>query len=157
MRKLVIKGNNFLGQVNNIRNACRGVVIQDNKILTSYVSKDNFYCLPGGGLEKDEEKIDCCIREVKEETGYIVEVKKHLLEIEEYYEDTLYITDYYECNVLDKGDTNLTIEEKNIGLVPRWINIEELKDIFSRFNERKIETIKGLYLREYTAIKNIDL
>jgi mutator protein MutT len=32
----------------------------------------NFYCLPGGKLEEDENASDGCIREVFEETGLIV-------------------------------------------------------------------------------------
>lgn len=43
--------------------------------------------IPGGGLEKDETDRDCCIREIAEETGVVVETSDCLLEIDEYYEN----------------------------------------------------------------------
>lgn len=38
-----------------------------------------------GELEEDETEKECCIREIAEETGIIVETSEYMLEIDEYY------------------------------------------------------------------------
>jgi ADP-ribose pyrophosphatase YjhB (NUDIX family) len=51
------------------RVSCRGIVISDGKLLLSYESKKDVYMSPGGGLESGEAPEECCVREIKEETG----------------------------------------------------------------------------------------
>ena len=157
MRKIKIIGDNYFGFYRQIREASRGVVIDCNNILVSFERKNEQYMLPGGGLEKHESLKDCCVREVQEETGYIVEVKKHVLDIEEYYEDCRYITHYFLCEVKGKTNTNLTDTEKEEGLVPRWVPSLNLLDRFSKHETYRDtnEERRGMYLREYTALISI--
>lgn len=49
-----------------------GVVVRDNKVLISPQWKDNGFDFPGGRIDKGEDHIDGLIREVKEETGFVI-------------------------------------------------------------------------------------
>jgi len=47
----------------------------ENRILLIHKTDNNLWALPGGGHEIGESVVDTVIREVKEETGYDVEVE----------------------------------------------------------------------------------
>ena len=51
------------------RNAVRAIIFKNNKIAMVKSDKEGYYKFPGGGMEKDESKIDTLIRETIEETG----------------------------------------------------------------------------------------
>ncbi|MCR5705620.1 MAG: NUDIX domain-containing protein [Acholeplasmatales bacterium] len=47
----------------------RAIIIEDNKIYLSYSSRNKFYKLPGGGVNKGESIIEALKRETLEEVG----------------------------------------------------------------------------------------
>ena len=51
-----------------------GVVIQNNEVLLIYSASRNSYAFPKGTIDEGETKDITAIREVKEETGYNVEI-----------------------------------------------------------------------------------
>ena len=57
---------------------CQAVIFKGNRILVlrqyNYERKEEYWMLPGGGLEKGETEKECIIREMKEETNLDVEV-----------------------------------------------------------------------------------
>ena len=55
-----------------------GIVEKDNKFLVMKMNENKFYCLPGGHVELGEDTQTAVLREMKEELGYEVEVKKLL-------------------------------------------------------------------------------
>lgn len=55
-----------------VRPSSRAIIIKNNKIYMIHSLTYNYYTFPGGGIEKDETKIDALIRETKEEAGLIV-------------------------------------------------------------------------------------
>lgn len=68
-----------------IRKAARAVVIdKDDNVALLHVSKNNYYKLPGGGLEDGEDKVTALRRECQEEIGCDVSVIAELGEILEY-------------------------------------------------------------------------
>ena len=157
MKIITIIGNNYVGSYLHTRTACRALIIKDNEILLSYERNTDQYQLPGGGLEKGESDIECVIREVKEETGYIITTNECELEIDEYYGDSKFIIKYFIGKIVDKGETNLTENEKEVGMEPRFVSLEEALSIFASHEKYrdKQEMKSGMYLREYTALKEL--
>lgn len=133
---------------------CRGIIIQNNQILLSYIKKSDWWMLPGGGLEPNETLSECCAREVHEETGYMVAPLHKYLEIHEYYQEYRYVSHYYVCQIIGEETQHLTDEEKKQGLVPAWLDLSTFIDIVSKHEDHASlsEFKRGAYLREYTAI-----
>jgi 8-oxo-dGTP diphosphatase len=54
-----------------MRNRAAAIIIQNEKLLVIHRQKpgEDYFKLPGGGVELDESFEEACIREVKEETG----------------------------------------------------------------------------------------
>ena len=152
-----IFGENYWGYYQNTRTACRSIVINDGEILLSYETKTDQWIIPGGGSEENESDKDCVIRETSEETGHLIEASDCVLEIDEYYENEKYISKYFLCKAVGKTNVSLTQREIEVGMEPRWISIEEALAIFSRHRDYadKDEMRRGLYLREYLALKRI--
>lgn len=63
-------------KVNSIVPAASAVIIKNNKILLQKRVDNNLWSLPGGKMEAGEDIQHTIIREVYEETGYYVVVKK---------------------------------------------------------------------------------
>ncbi|MBP1989612.1 ADP-ribose pyrophosphatase YjhB (NUDIX family) [Paenibacillus eucommiae] len=54
------------------------VCVNDKKQILMIQGKDLVeWAVPSGGLEENESLEDCCVREVKEETGYDVQIIKN--------------------------------------------------------------------------------
>ena len=54
------------------RPSVRGIILKDEKIALVHSLKYDYYKFPGGGCKKDENHIETLVREVKEETGLVV-------------------------------------------------------------------------------------
>ena len=73
--------DDYKGYVNNLRHACRGIIINNGNVLLCYESNEGKYIIPGGGQEDNESLEQCCERELLEETGMIVKTNPCYLEI----------------------------------------------------------------------------
>lgn len=157
MKTIKIIGDDYLGKFDVVRASSRCLIIQDGKILLSFMKNRNAYMIPGGGKEADESQYQCCLREVEEETGYVVKISDCVLEIEEYYTNEKYISRYYIGKIRKKGTQQLTEVEEEEGLEPVWMNVDEAIEIFKSgsLNKDIDEMIQGMYLREYTALNNV--
>ena len=156
MQRIEIIGDNYFNKYNYIREACRAVVLNGDNILLSYETKKDIWMLPGGGKEVGETDEECVIREVGEETGNLFKPLKCVLQLDEYYEDTRYVSKYFIGTITGTTNTHLTEEEMNSGLESRWISIEKALEIFSKHKEiTDFEEKRGLYKREYLALKEI--
>lgn len=154
MKVIEVFGDNYLGKWDTTRIGCRGIVIKESEILLSYESASNQWMIPGGGLEDGEDEKACCVREIAEETGVLVAPSKCLLEIHEYYGNMKWVNKYFLCNVIDSTERRLTQQEKNVGMEPRWLPVDEITSIFSKHHSyaNTDEMRRGMYLREYTAL-----
>ncbi len=75
MKTIEIVGKNYFGHWTHERTACRGVIIEDGRVLLSYAVRDDLWMIPGGGLEAGEDEGSCCVRELAEETVETVQEK----------------------------------------------------------------------------------
>lgn len=157
-RRIVnIIGKNYFGKWDKTRTACRGIIIRDNRLLLSYETVTGQWMLPGGGLEAGEDEHECCIREVAEETGFLVRPTDCVLEIDEYYEDFKWVNRYFFGEVAGETAIHLTNREKEVGMEPRWLPLDEIIQIFSEHASYADtdEMRRGMYLREYTALSKL--
>lgn len=154
MEIIQIYGENYIEQYAKIREACRGIVVRNGKILLTYEVNTNQWFIPGGGLESNEGLSQCCIRELAEETGCVVEVGEQYLTIKEHYDDWLWVSHYYICNYIGKTERILTQREYEVGLETRWISLEKAMDIFSKYKDYADDDKmkQGAYFREYKAL-----
>ena len=105
-----------------------------------------------GKLEYGEDPRSAALRELSEETGYTVKPIKHFLTINEYCFETMYVSNYFICEITGKAEQKLTEIEIEHGATPVWLDFDEALKMFSRYTEEKREDIYSLYMREYTAL-----
>lgn len=106
-----------------VRQAARCVLFNDeNEVALIYFARDNFYKLPGGGIDEGEALIDALRREVREETGYEIENIEELGIVEEnrYYEGLHQRSFCYMARATEEGQIDPTAEEVAAGVELRW-------------------------------------
>ena len=127
-----------------VREAGRAVVVdEDKKIALLYVAKENYYKLPGGGIEDGEDKMSALKRECLEEIGCNVEVINEIGVIVQYIKIfNLKQTSYcYLAKVKgQKGMPDFTENEKKKGFKQVWLSYDEA---FKALTESKATSIKG--------------
>ena len=135
----------------NVRQASRAIVVRDGGILLTHERNTGVYMTPGGGLESGETLEECCVRELKEETGFVVKPVERFVTVNEFCLGTLYVSNYFICEVTGDCEQNLTDIEIEHGAHPRWLPLSEAIEIFATY-ESKTPDIRSLYLREYTVL-----
>lgn len=154
MKTINIYGANRLKTFTKSREACRGIVVREGMLLMSYETKTGLWMIPGGGVEGAESLEACCTREISEETGFLTDAQEQYLTIQEYYEDSLYINHYFICRVTGETQRKLTRREREVGMEPRWVPLDQGIAIFSQYEDLSDQEEKhGIYLREYRALK----
>lgn len=154
-KQLQLINDDYLGHVEHLRHACRGILFKDNKVLLCYESKNRKYIIPGGGVEGDETYAECCEREMHEETGMKVRPVKGFLDIEELFNVWRHINHYYICEFIeDTGFPKLTEGEQIAGYTFVWKTMKEAVEIFGKYEDYHDIDIAdyGLYRREYIAL-----
>ena len=109
-----------------VRPAC-GVVHEDKILLTQRKGVPHIWELPGGKVEVNEEPSNAATREVKEETGYEIEVISKLpfsysIKVNSYLQIILLC---FECKLVG-GE--LLIAEKEVGDV-QWFPVNKLPNV----------------------------
>ncbi|KAI1152882.1 NUDIX hydrolase domain-like protein [Nemania diffusa] len=105
------------------------------EVALIYAKKGNYYKLPGGGIEKDEDHAEAAAREVQEETGAVVSIRKSdgcIGSTEEFRNDLHQISYAYIADVVDAtGQPALTEEELADGLTHEWVPVRQALDKMS--------------------------
>lgn len=99
------------------RPSVRGIMIKDGKVAMMHSVRYDYYKLPGGGIEDEESLEDTLVREVREESGLIVDkdtIKEYgyVHRIEKGHIDDIFIQDnyYFLCDVFDE-QTNQNLDD----------------------------------------------
>ena len=154
MKTVEILGANRFENYTKTREGSRAVIVQDGKILLTHELNSGWWLIPGGGTEEGETPEECVVREVEEETGYLVRPLRRFLAMREYYEEYRYSGYFFICEVTGKGQMNLTDAEKRRGVHPEWIPLQDAIDLFSKHESYAdvSEEKRGSYQREYMAL-----
>lgn len=122
-----------------IRKAVRAFLIKENKVVViQYKTEKNkdYYDIPGGGIEANENSIDASIREFKEETGMEILEQKNIGKVIMEYPHIIFDLDVFLVSNYNKEPQEL---EENVSL---WMDIEEVKKQDKKFPT--IEILKHL-------------
>ncbi len=111
------------------RLAARALIIQENRLL--FVSNDgDYWYLPGGRIEGNENLTECVEREVYEETGLQVKTGKllHVLECFDL-KDELHKINFYFQTTLVQGNLSEDWRDQGDGLVQfrRYFSLPEIE------------------------------
>ena len=156
------KVSDSIGNV-NFREAVRGIIIKENKILMVH-SKNKDYKFPGGGIKKDEGHMEALKREIVEETGYVCSKINEEVGIvtekskDRYVNDRIFkmISYYYIAEVSNIRKTQkLDPYEAKLEFKPEWVDIDD-----AIINNEKIITlgippIANWIFRETYVLKEI--
>ncbi|MGN7386705.1 NUDIX hydrolase [Sporosarcina sp. SAFN-015] len=85
------------------------------------------WAIPSGGVEEGETPEECCVREVKEETGYDVKIIKQLM-VKETVIQGIQVTTYY-YRVDKFGESSGVNDPDNLIAEAAWKSITELKQL----------------------------
>lgn len=134
------------------RESARAIIIEDGKLLCIFRrkiddagNKQEYYVIPGGGVEAGETTRETVTRELKEELGIDIELLGYLGVVEK--EKT--IEHYYVAKRLSGephigGEESDRMSEKNY-YEPMFMNIEELKN----YNFQGMDLVKRAIAEDY--------
>lgn len=143
----------------NVRTAC--IIKHNNKILVHKNEDKDHFCLIGGRVELGENSADTIKREVKEEIGKDIEIKKYIATVENFFKyEGLKYHEYmfiYEVEFIDEKDKYIEETLENIegkeNLKYYWLELDKINNY-----EIKPKIIKDILKQgEYPIHKiNID-
>jgi 8-oxo-dGTP diphosphatase len=111
-----------------------GIIFDNTKKQVLLVKRRDMpiWVLPGGHMEKDEQPEQTAIREVKEETGYQVEILKKVGKYSYNNSDKINYT--YTCKIIG-GKATLSNESKSI----EYFDLDALPDLISPYAPKMIK------------------
>lgn len=115
------------------RRAARGVILDGDDILLLFTERYNDFSLPGGGVDPHEDLEQALHREVREETGarnvQVLAPYGRIEELRPHYRDyaLMFMESFLFLCGADRalGDTALESYERDNGMSPLWVNLEE--------------------------------
>ena len=136
-----------IGAQGKIRLGCSAAIFNDQGCVLLTKRQDNGqWCLPSGGMESGESAAEACEREVLEETGLSVRVKRfvgvysHPDQLTVYSEEDKFqiVALHFEAEVF-RGELGLSDETSDFG----YFTLEEIEslDMLGRHKERIIDTL----------------
>lgn len=149
-----------------VRHAARGIVVKGNQILLLHTKRYDDYSLPGGGIDKGEDKTTALKRELQEETGAQgVRNIKPFARYDEYrpwYKDDadiIHMVSYcYTCDIdTQLGETSFESYEVSNGMTPLWMNISDAiahnEDVIANSDKKGLSIVRETFLLKEIAQK----
>lgn len=113
---------------------------EENKIALIGSKVNDFFLLPGGGIEGDESIIEGIKRECREETGCAIELQDLLGVTEDFRQrDSKHCISFgYSAKAISYGAPLFTADEADIGAYVKWLSLPEAVELF-RLQEEKVK------------------
>ncbi|TDM13450.1 NUDIX hydrolase [Macrococcus bovicus] len=111
-----------------IWNGVSAIVIKNSKLLIVKSKSENKWSIPTGGIEAGESKEEALVREVHEETGYKVNIIRHVKQMKKKVKEYDVTVDYFYCNIIG-GQLEIIDPDNEIAQV-KWIE----KDEYNKLN-----------------------
>jgi 8-oxo-dGTP pyrophosphatase MutT (NUDIX family) len=102
------------------------------EVAILYASRENYYKLPGGGIEPGEDHETAAKREFREETGGLIQLRGGgcVAATKEFRPPLCQVSYCYVADLVDDGgEPALTEEEIDDGLGHLWVSVEEAKSV----------------------------
>ena len=118
-----------------------GILKHKDKYLTVKINNNSFYCLPGGHVELGEDTNEAVLREMQEELGYEIKIKKLIAVNQNFFKTNdnkpfHEIGFYYIVEALHSKNVNENDyfrDELDKGKIQhldfKWFSLDELKEI----------------------------
>lgn len=100
---------------------------EDREILMVKSFDSEKWAVPSGGIEKGESPEECCIREVKEETGYDIVVEDNLFNKEIEIKEIKVKTYYFKVKKL--GESEGINDPDKIIVAAEWKSLSDIQAI----------------------------
>ena len=116
-----------------LREAVRGVIFREGKLLMVYSTVNGDYKFPGGGIDAGESHLEALRRELNEEcgatlkevTGEFGKTIEYAHAIEDIFDTYKQISYYYFCEINDGlAENSLEDYEEALGFRPEWVDVE---------------------------------
>lgn len=146
-----------------LRYASRGIIFKDNKIAILNKQLKNEFKLIGGGIENEEDPLIAFQREVYEETGCKIKIRKCLGTIEEIKSQDNFkqISYIYVADVTDLGQTHFTEQEINEESQLLWLDIETamnlIKDCEDKLKPSMYDSDKSVYHTKFIVRRDYEI
>jgi 8-oxo-dGTP pyrophosphatase MutT (NUDIX family) len=138
-----------IGKEGKIRLGCSAAIIDpEGRILLTRRADNGEWCLPGGGMEPGESAAEACEREVLEETGLKVRVRRlvgvysHSDQLIVYPDETKFqiVALHFEADILG-GELVISNETLDFG----YFTLQEIEslEMFGRHKERIKDTLEN--------------
>ncbi len=135
---------------------------KDNKTALLYVSKYNYYKIPGGGQEEGESREEALIRECKEEVGCDIDIIYEIGEIVEF-RDRFKVKQETYCYLAkvkgDKGQSSFDQGELQSGFQSKWADLSEAISLVknSRPEGNDLDDYDGPYAGKFIVKRDLIL
>jgi 8-oxo-dGTP pyrophosphatase MutT (NUDIX family) len=131
------------------RTRATAVVIKDESILMMHRHNngEEYFVLPGGGIEEGESGEEAVIRELKEETSIDAALGEKLLEFTDARGENhiLFSCDYTSGEpMLEAGSIEAKKSNENQSYEPKWIDIKDISSLMIYPKEEKEFLVKYL-------------
>jgi 8-oxo-dGTP pyrophosphatase MutT (NUDIX family) len=131
------------------RHAVRVVAFdREGKVAIIHAKRDNYYKLPGGGIDPDEDHETAVKREFAEETGGLIKLRDGgcVATTKEFRNDLRQVSYCYCADLVDdSGKPSLTEDEVADGLSHQWMSVEEAKRVMA---EAEPTSELGRYIKQ---------
>ncbi len=147
-----IEGNTFQVPVDQLtfRPAVYAIIIREDKILLS--KQWGGYNLPGGGIDLGEPTEEALKREVKEETGFEIEIDQILhtsssffkLPFKNTYVHSIHL--FFQCHILggQLSDQYLDGQEKDYVSLAEWVDLTKVDQLMLYTSDNISQILKNV-------------